>query len=333
MDYLPSEKFIKTVGAAVAVVLGGWLVLYSVERFGLPAPQEVSQKETESVRAYDTVSRDGDNDGLKDWEEVIWGTDPKTPDTDGDGTIDGQEVQEGRDPLKAGPNDLVIPKGQTATAGAPAPKTATESFAQDFNVRYFTVKGLNDGLPLDVDQKQWLTVAASQDIQNKVGDFKDIYTQNNITVAINKKPRAYINEVGAILSENFGGLSVSEPEILQNAASGNTAQQISKLNAYITAYSKVVAFLAGQSVPPDYADMHLELLNIENNFKAAVQEMKYLETDPMRSVIGLLLYEKQDERTIVFLKDLEAQFQKDNLTFSASEKGSVFYKYFTNYIR
>lgn len=48
---------------------------------------------------------DSDNDGLADWEEVEWHTNPTNPDTDGDGTSDGAEVAAGRNPLVRGPND------------------------------------------------------------------------------------------------------------------------------------------------------------------------------------------------------------------------------------
>ncbi len=45
---------------------------------------------------------DSDGDGLTDFEENLWGTDPLNPDTDADGLIDGQEVFEyGTDPLLA----------------------------------------------------------------------------------------------------------------------------------------------------------------------------------------------------------------------------------------
>jgi hypothetical protein len=52
-----------------------------------------------------TTSLDTDSDGLKDWEEALWGTDPKNPDTDEDGTPDGEEVAVGRNPMKKGPDD------------------------------------------------------------------------------------------------------------------------------------------------------------------------------------------------------------------------------------
>ena len=56
------------------------------------------------------LDKDTDGDGLKDWEELLWKTDPNKMDTDGDGTPDGEEINLGRNPLKAGPNDKISDK-------------------------------------------------------------------------------------------------------------------------------------------------------------------------------------------------------------------------------
>lgn len=57
---------------------------------------------------------DSDNDGLPDWEEKLYGTDPNNPDTDGDNTPDGKEIKLGRNPLKPGPSDYFGPIHDTA---------------------------------------------------------------------------------------------------------------------------------------------------------------------------------------------------------------------------
>src|SRR5688572_24074343 len=49
--------------------------------------------------------QDSDNDGLKDWEEILWQTDSNNKDTDSDGTSDGEEVKANRNPAKEFPND------------------------------------------------------------------------------------------------------------------------------------------------------------------------------------------------------------------------------------
>jgi hypothetical protein len=110
---LPSKKIV-LIFVACAAAVGG--VFFAVRSSENPASnQDVLKQAALDViesSANDTV--DSDNDGLKDWEETLWGTDPHKADTDGDGTPDGQEVKDGRNPLKANtapnsqpPNDLV----------------------------------------------------------------------------------------------------------------------------------------------------------------------------------------------------------------------------------
>lgn len=50
-------------------------------------------------------NKDTDNDGLKDWEENLYKTDPLNYDTDADGYLDGEEINSGHNPLIKGPND------------------------------------------------------------------------------------------------------------------------------------------------------------------------------------------------------------------------------------
>jgi hypothetical protein len=53
----------------------------------------------------ESQTKDSDNDGLKDWEEDLYKTDPNNPDTDGDGYLDGEEINSGHNPLFKGPGD------------------------------------------------------------------------------------------------------------------------------------------------------------------------------------------------------------------------------------
>jgi hypothetical protein len=57
----------------------------------------------EAVEIQLEPDRDADEDGLRDDEEALRGTDPLKPDTDGDGMSDGWELANGFNPLQ--PND------------------------------------------------------------------------------------------------------------------------------------------------------------------------------------------------------------------------------------
>lgn len=56
-------------------------------------------------RAEYNITRDADHDGLSDYDEAIWGTNPMDPDSDDDGVPDGSEVNGVGDGGTSSPND------------------------------------------------------------------------------------------------------------------------------------------------------------------------------------------------------------------------------------
>ena len=100
--YLPSRKFLIALSITVVIILILIIINYSKTNTEIYAINSDNIKvETVSKSAWASNSIDSDNDGLANWQETLYGTDPQNPDTDNDNTIDGQEITESRDPLKA----------------------------------------------------------------------------------------------------------------------------------------------------------------------------------------------------------------------------------------
>lgn len=55
----------------------------------------------DQVFVLDLDTADSDKDGLLNWQEAVWGSDPANPDTNGDGVKDGKSVERGIDPVAA----------------------------------------------------------------------------------------------------------------------------------------------------------------------------------------------------------------------------------------
>ena len=121
------------------LALGGYLIFSHLHTSrGTEIPTLIAQQHPENAQV---ANSDSDGDGLKDWEENIYGTDPHNADSDGDGTKDGDEIAQGRDPLKKGPSDMLTQK-TTATQSFPTDSTETnltkkitEIFTQDYLIK------------------------------------------------------------------------------------------------------------------------------------------------------------------------------------------------------
>jgi hypothetical protein len=102
MSYLSSHKNLFLSAAFALLILAiGLVVNKRSEQEPVVAPQNLSKQTTEISTTTSMTDRDSDVDGLPDWEEHLYGSDPLKFDSDGDGTPDGQEVKEGRNPAKA----------------------------------------------------------------------------------------------------------------------------------------------------------------------------------------------------------------------------------------
>ena len=106
--YLPSKKFLISLSIAIVIIIIAISLNYwkpntvKYDNAGIVASANASS-------SFNLSEIDSDGDGLPDWKEALYGTDPHKADTDGDGTPDGEEIALGRDPLKAN----TAPKGQT----------------------------------------------------------------------------------------------------------------------------------------------------------------------------------------------------------------------------
>ena len=97
----PKIPFIVIILAVVLIIGGVIFVLKYSSRESLLGIKFGSKNSKISEENF----KDSDNDGLRDWEEELFGTDPLNPDTDGDGYLDGEEVNSGHNPLVKAPGD------------------------------------------------------------------------------------------------------------------------------------------------------------------------------------------------------------------------------------
>ena len=125
----------KTPKARLFLAILGFLLLIAVVIIIALAnsgePKKKPIKLADIIRQNPNLTEDDDKDGLKNWEEQIYQTDPKNPDTDGDGANDGEEITQGRDPLKKGPNDKIVIKNEAGEA-----ETRTTNLTDEFTENF-----------------------------------------------------------------------------------------------------------------------------------------------------------------------------------------------------
>lgn len=287
-----------------------------------PAPRtpQVSILQSEQSNArFTALQQDDDNDGLKNWEEVLFRTDPHNPDTDGDGTNDNQEVAQARSPLKSGPNDIlatITERIEASEEGDVGPKNYTkllaETFGQQFIIPYIQQQGSS------VDPKlfgQALTEkilsTASEDVPVTFYTAKDIHTHSDNSAAAWQR---YAEEVDTLVVNSFGNLlSTLEIEIFSRAIEQENYKELALLDPYLTALDRTITGLKKIKTPSDLADIHLEYLNLTARQEFGVQKMRDAEKDMVGAFIGMQEYSKAIKKFDELLVRIRQEFTKRHI--------------------
>ena len=177
MDQNKTNKISISLAAIIlisAVFLGGYFILKT--KTGSASISQQLNYLVGKTRTSDAQKEiDSDNDGLRDWEEKIYGTDPRNPDTDGDGYLDGEEVASGYDPTKKAPGDE-LPSADP-TKPRPLPKNLTKALSLKLTqaIADGTIKSLDkDGKPLTqeaLSQDAGLANAIQEAAAQSLDDF------------------------------------------------------------------------------------------------------------------------------------------------------------------
>lgn len=295
------------VGLAVAIAAGAAALYYFWPRES-PAPAgpdrlavDLRQDQIEKLR------RDTDGDGLKDWEEVLFRTDPQNPDTDGDGTPDGREVAENRDPLKPGPNDALASTTPIEITGKEPDTNLTRDFTRTFLRK--PIAQILAGEQADIDTRaveRYADRLARQSVLSDAPRFTKSDIKINPTGATEAIVR-YFTAFGAIF-DTLGKRGKNEVDITADAFRTQNYQLLTVLTFYPDAYAKAITELKETPVPQTIAEFHLTVLNYLSKFKRSVELMQKAESDPILTMLALNERLNLNEKFNSVLKSSEESF-------------------------
>ncbi len=276
----------------------------------------------------DALNRDSDGDGLKDWEEAIFRTDPHNPDTDGDGTPDGEEVRLGRDPLKPStakdplhPNDLMATSTPLTTGAQTAQHYSpnlTQLLAQSVGQQLIAERLMNP-------EKQLNPEAIGTNIANNLPAYtpevplltiKDIsVTQDDSDAAI----KIWARQFDAAVQKSFRGYDRPdqiEPLILINALKDENYESLAQLDGQLRAYDAAVATIEKIPVPALFAPEELQFLRILLQTRDVVFHFRNAEKDPVSALAGIQSYFDLAKETQDWHKKVRDGFMERHITFS-----------------
>jgi hypothetical protein len=268
--YLPSKKFAVITGSSLVVIIVGYFVfLYAKTYSALNNPIIT----TASVStAEEILSRDTDGDGIQDWEESLWGTDPQKTSTFNN-EPDKTYVERKR---------AEISKNSGETNSNPENLNDTEKIAREFLT---TILALKESGTLNAFNIDNLTQKFSADIGKDV-TLPNHYLLTDIKASSDSKESkaAYYTKIkAASLAAQKGGMGSEFPAVIDffsnEDASTKNFQTLTKT------YATLVKNLESMQVPPSARLSHLMFLNESYNMNLIFKNMSNINDD---SVIGLV---------------------------------------------
>ncbi len=270
-------------------------VAFSVKT-GWPFKKSTPETKIPNLIGTETIQelsiKDTDGDGVFDWEEGLWGTDPLKAETKS-GTPDSVAVAQ-----------LKKERGIN-TSTNDANLTKTEQFTRDL---LSTVAILNQSGQIDQNTIETLSNSISKEIENptqkkvyKLTDIKII--QENTT----KNIQTYNRDAGTALINKYP-IDEKIVKVLQDSLNQDGDVDINKLDKLDPINKQIQEIITGLlkvKTPSKLALLHLNLINTFQNVSENLGNIKQIENDPIVAMNAILKYPENSERIDIIIEEIK----------------------------
>ncbi len=293
---LPNNKIIY-LGVFIVLIITV-VISYNEYKKNIP-DRNLRTENVESIKPTIVVENnyqnaDSDADGLSDWEEMLWKTDPKKKDSDSDGTSDGEEVALSRDPLKKGPND----KYNESSALI---QNYTPTFVTDFNsytsriAREIYAKSQGS---TDTDEAAKEII---EQIKNEL-QLSDIYKESNL-ITFDQSDKKKMEKYSQVLIE----IQVDE---IQRAVSETNNPYI-----YSDIYKQIAVKLSAIEVPKNFSGLHTNYVNNYNKLSVMAKRIADGEKDPAIVLFVLPEYTQLSQEQSMIIEQIKNYYKNNDIIF------------------
>jgi len=253
-----------------------------------PATKHVSALSTnEILRVY--VEQDTDQDGLPDWQEQVYETDPENPNSIEAGMTDAEAVQQGLvSPAFLSEKPAPEPIGDESFS-VPAP--ATGSLTERFSVELFETLMAAGGELSDSQQEAFLATFIERYAEEASRSFRSSFTRADVRITTNEDVLVYAGEIEAVLVAFQAAPGAENPAELAEALLINedeTARE--KLKSLADMYESRADVLRDIEVPRDFADAHTQIVRAHYTLSLITHAIATFDEDPVATLGAPGLY-------------------------------------------
>lgn len=295
----PKSHFKRIFLAIFALLIAGLLALF------ITAPNPSTIQKNEPITALspeeelkrqfkEKLNEDNDGDGLREWEEAVYKTNPENPDTDGDDASDGDEIKQNRNPLVKGPKDRVAPPEKEEVS------PLSFKFEKGNTTQEFTQKLMRDPNFLTAMENKGVGISESAinkyinelEINSVINTAKQVpilqlrVTQDENESAIQK----YFDSFTDIYIQNydaFRAVNGSDLVFLLKILETENYKELKKLDLLAVAMENIAANADKLQIPKNILWFHQKMTMLLREGAGELRIMSAMETDPLKAFAAI----------------------------------------------
>ncbi|MFA6397778.1 MAG: hypothetical protein WDK96_02960 [Candidatus Paceibacterota bacterium] len=275
-NYLPSKKVLLLL--IVCLVILGLIFYFIIIKNNKENEDKLkSAQNKEAIK--DLVSKDSDGDGVLNWEETLWGTDPENKDSNGDGVSDKTEIDQKK--------KILQPENTSANQDL----NETDRFIRDF---YSVFTSLDQSGALNNNSLTKISDSISNTALNK--ELPNVYTEKDILVRADisiESSKTYHTQMKKVL-DLFAKRAIigSELTILNSAIETGDESSLTKIIPIADEYENLSKEVIKVTVPKNLEIIHLAIINNSYKVSETLTNMQNMFSDPIKGISNLILHKK-----------------------------------------
>lgn len=315
----------RTVGILVSLVVSASFISAAFYFTSSLGPNTAGATSTEELlRAYAALDTDGD--GLFDWQESLYGADPKNQNSLDPSMTDREAVDSGKvEPkFKSETPTQEDYSGEDVPGIEAAPGTLTDRFARVLFENYLSGNGAGS-IPTEDDLVAF--VDASVD---------DLLATNKATTHFGSKDivkgpkgaeglRTYAIEAEKAFSENTTYFEKSEILYFSDYIIRGDTVALSHVRTIAESYGKIAYAFVHTPVPEEAVAAHVRMANAMARMSDVIGDMGQVDTDPMLGLVGLNSYDEAVAELSFSFRDMYAIFANQGIVLTTGDAGHFFY--------
>lgn len=294
---------------ALLLVAGAYVLSGPVSFFGTNIAG--AQSSEELLREY--AAKDTDSDNLPDWQEALYGTNPNDAESFKQGMLDGDAVAQGLIQPKVTVAPTPAPTDPSTIPGTtPATNSLTDRFAQTLISQYLSNRG--EAAPTQAEILSFVKAGVanleSESISPARYTVSDVRTQGQ---GGKEGVLAYAAAVESAFATHTTATEQSELGYFSDALKGE-AGALSSIKRISNAYAAIAEALIALPVPSEARQANLSIANALARMSEVSADMATMDSDPVRALMGIGLYERSANELTAAFTNLHGVFEANQIT-------------------